>query len=109
MTVSLYGGEAALFDVSNIDTINPSLVGRFAQGNVVAEAWSRDGNVLVTAGMDDLARIYNMFDPFNPSLIATVDHANSIYSVDVSPDKQYLVIGGQVSTQIWDVSMLPLP
>jgi WD40 repeat protein len=69
---------------------------------------SSDGHWLVTAGRDDIARLWNLTSPEpwrNPILLQ--GHTASVESVAFSPDGRWLVTGSSDKTaRLWDLKQL---
>ncbi|MFF0449024.1 helix-turn-helix domain-containing protein [Streptomyces sp. NPDC004609] len=67
---------------------------------------SRDGRLLVTAGDDRTARLWDIGKPGKPVRLATLTrHTDLVHAAVISPDGRLLVTAGEDRTaRLWDIS-----
>lgn len=68
------------------------------KGEVDEVAVSDDGRTYVSAGADGLAKVWR-----NGELQRNISFGPDVYSVDISPNGQYLALGGGIMTYIYNI------
>jgi WD40 repeat protein len=72
-------------------------------GEVRTVAWSPDGRLLATAGLDGAVRLWNVETKEN--ILSFLEHSNSVSSAVWSPDGQWIASKDQLGgVMIWDAS-----
>jgi choice-of-anchor B domain-containing protein len=108
-----FGGSTYIYDVSQVGTLAPPLLGSVPSGSNSHSSWAAsDGNVLIIAReiSDGDVRIYDVSDPASPVLLSTLD-ADSLGIAAFSPHNPVLFDDGllfvswyQAGVQVIDIS-----
>jgi len=112
MYTSGWGGKVEIYDIANLATQAPTLLGAINGNSTNHSTWtSEDGNYLYSCRetLDGDVRVYNVFDPSNPLLIKSIKAAdlglNAItpHNPVVMGNKLY-VAWYQAGLQVFDIS-----
>ncbi len=76
-------------------------------GTVFSVAFSPDGHTLATGGYDETARLWDIGDPYHPTLLSTLTgHTISVESVAFSPDGHTLATASRDTTaRLWETNV----
>jgi WD40 repeat protein len=93
---------ARLWDAASGSPIGPEL---HHEGKVLTAAFSRKGDLLVTGGGDNLARVWQVANGREPSLEHILKHLSAVVVARFSPDGEQLATGCEDGTvNLWVVA-----